>query len=93
LVNPITGAKTKAVLYDEVDGTAIAHGLCLNSVHRAYKYAPDYPAFEGRDLAPKGYIGGDMPVFYKVWKKGASIGGGEAAAGDDDDEGPTMHAY
>ena len=30
-----------------------------NSIFRAYKYPPDYPAFEGRDLSPGDLIEGD----------------------------------
>ncbi len=31
-------------------------GEKLNSVFRIYRYAPDYPAFAGRDLTPGGFI-------------------------------------
>ncbi|HSR88588.1 MAG TPA: hypothetical protein VLL07_06500, partial [Pontiella sp.] len=29
-----------------------------NSLFRAYKYAPDYPAFSGKDLSPKKLLTG-----------------------------------
>jgi len=35
-------------------GTELA--LNNNLTFRAYKYAEDHPAFEGRDLSPKGWI-------------------------------------
>lgn len=34
----------------------IADGNMKNSVHRAYRYAADFPGFKGRDLTPKGYF-------------------------------------
>jgi len=30
----------------------------MNMVFRAYRFAAEYPAFKGRDLAPKGTITG-----------------------------------
>ncbi len=33
-----------------------------NSVFRAYRYAVDYPAFDGKDLSPKGTIELDRPI-------------------------------
>ncbi len=33
-----------------------------NTFFRAYKYAPDYSAFEGRDLAPMYMLGGAVPA-------------------------------
>lgn len=32
-----------------------------NSVFRVYRYAPDFPAFDGKDLSPKGTLTGRIP--------------------------------
>jgi len=47
-VNPVTRHGAVKVLGDALPMT--------NSVFRAFRYAPDHPAFKGRDLSPKGTI-------------------------------------
>jgi len=47
-INPVTRDGPVKVLGDVLP--------MVNSAFRAYRYAPDYPAFKGRDLTPKGTI-------------------------------------
>jgi hypothetical protein len=47
-INPVTRDGAVKVLGDVLPMT--------NSVFRAYRYGPDHPAFQGRDLTPKGTI-------------------------------------
>ena len=47
-INPVTRDGVVKVLGDSLPMT--------NSVFRAYRYGPDYPAFKGRDLQPNGTI-------------------------------------
>ena len=47
-INPVTRDGAVKVLGDVLPMT--------NSAFRAFRYAPDHPAFKGRDLTPKGTI-------------------------------------
>ncbi|MEJ2245400.1 MAG: aryl-sulfate sulfotransferase [Acidobacteriota bacterium] len=38
-----------------------------NMVHRAYRYAADYPGLKGKDLSVKGPLAEGCPQFYKVF--------------------------
>jgi hypothetical protein len=40
----------------------------MNMVHRAYRYAKDFPGLKGRDLSIKGPLAEGCPQFYKVFK-------------------------
>ncbi|WP_243545108.1 aryl-sulfate sulfotransferase [Pseudodesulfovibrio tunisiensis] len=99
-VNPIFGDEAHC-LFDEGKQYAsksamTPYDIANNYIHRAYRYGKDYPAFKGRNLTPGAYVcGDDCPRFYKTYKAGAVLTGGQAADEEDweEEDGPTMHAY
>ncbi len=105
-VNPVYAGQAKCVATENEAFAPSAHldGM-TNFVHRAYRYAPDYPGLKGKDLSKKTSLG-DCPIFYKVWKKGG-CGYVEPTAGQtakpakpqtskekvEEEEQPTMPGY
>lgn len=47
-VNPVTGNGPRSVL---IHATETVSGPWSNGMHRAYRYTPDYPGLQGRDLS------------------------------------------
>ena len=41
-------------------------------IHRAYRYAPDYPGLKGRDLSVKTPLLPGYPKFFEIWKPAAA---------------------
>lgn len=54
-INPVTKQGIKEIIKD--------HYPSYNAVFRAYRYGPDHPALEGKDLTPKGTITGREPDY------------------------------
>ncbi|MBO4317967.1 MAG: hypothetical protein J5855_06815, partial [Mailhella sp.] len=43
--------------------------IMFNIVHRAFRYAPDYPGLQGKDLSQKLVLFPDAPKWYEVYDK------------------------
>jgi len=66
-VNPIMSGQPKAVFSDEDDALKNSgHDMFTNMVHRAYRYAPDYPGLKGRDLSVKRPLVEGAPKIFKI---------------------------
>ena len=72
-VSPLFAGEAKCVVTDEKDSTS--HNFNTNSMHRAYRYGRDFPGLQGKDLSVKRPLADGCPLFYKVYKKGASFEG------------------
>ena len=66
-VNPIMGGQAKPVFSDREDCMPHDHKSFTNMVHRAYRYAPDYPGIRGKDLSVKAPLLPGYPKFFEVW--------------------------
>lgn len=66
-VNPIIFGKPKAIFSDREDAIPGAREMFGNMVHRAYRYAPDYPGLQGKDLSVKAPLLEGYPKFFEVW--------------------------
>ena len=67
----MSSGKAKAMLTEE-DATADPDGvkdinLANNVVHRAFRYAPDYPGLAGRDLSRKTEVFPGAPKWYELF--------------------------
>jgi hypothetical protein len=60
-VNPVAG-QNEASCYLGGGGRA------ANMIHRAYRYAGDYPGLQGKNLSRKRHLAEGCPEFYKVYK-------------------------
>ena len=67
-VNPIMAGQAKPVFSDREDAVPNAHQTFTNMIHRAYRYAPDYPGLRGKDLSVKAPLLPGYPKFFEVWK-------------------------
>ena len=77
-ISPFAGnGEAKAVL-TENDATADPLGLkdinsVANVVHRAFRYAPDYPGLQGRDLSRKTAVFPGAPKWYELLAEVAGL--------------------
>ena len=73
-ISPIMEGKNTPIMLDAEHvlrtpkGVPVTH-MYQNMIHRAYRYAPDYPGLKGKDLSPKGYIVTDGQKWFEVNKK------------------------
>lgn len=74
-INPVTRDGAVKVLGDQLPMT--------NSAFRAYRYAADHPAFQGRDLTPKGTITERAEQGVDLYPKRRPPGEGQQGKGKD----------
>lgn len=68
-ISPFAAGKTYCVLGEEQAMPGHIDSM-FNMIHRAFRYAPDYPGLKGRDLSPKSYVcGDDCPRFFRDFAK------------------------
>jgi len=67
-VNPIMAGQAKPVFSDRENNVPNEYQMFTNMIHRAYRYAPDYPGFKGKDLSVKSPLLPGYPKFLDVWK-------------------------
>ncbi len=73
-VSPFTLRGTPKAILSETDAFPDPEGLedinlMANIVHRAFRYAPDYPGLKGKDLSRKIVLFPDAPKWYEVFDK------------------------
>ncbi len=69
-INPVVGDKVVPVLRDSSHSRPGFHDTLLNTVHRAYRYSADYPAFQGKDLNKSLPFMQNAPNMYELFVKG-----------------------
>ena len=73
-ISPIMEGKNSPIMLDDehvlrtVKGVPVTH-MYKNMIHRAYRYAPDYPGLKDKDLSPKGYIVNGGTKWFETNKK------------------------
>jgi Arylsulfotransferase (ASST) len=68
-VNPIIMDKAHCTLSDDSKKVQVQdHDYYFNMIHRAYRYGPDYPGLQGRDLSAKEKLAGKCPEFFKIYQ-------------------------
>lgn len=65
-VNPIMKGQPKAFFCDATE--SLPGKSATNMIHRAYRYAPDYPGLRGRDLSATRPLVPGWPRFLDVYK-------------------------
>jgi outer membrane protein assembly factor BamB len=68
-VNPIIEGKGKCIASEDDAFPAKSHrNMMKNAIHRAYRYAKDYPGLMGKDLSKKTPLVEGCPSFFTVYQ-------------------------
>ena len=67
-VNPIMAGQAKPIFSDREDSIPNDRHSFMNMIHRAYRYALDYPGLKGKELSIKTPLLPGYPKFFEVWK-------------------------
>lgn len=71
--------QTKQVVWEYINPITPKGPTCTKEdhasafwVHRAYRYAPDYPGLQGKDLKPKGPLAPGCPDYRKIFEEASA---------------------